>query len=153
MTPEQRELLTNLENFPLEGEQARQAILAMLSEARDADTVELAMGLGSDVGFTEGFVDVLCRLAFADWHKCHEDVIWALDQLRTVKAIEAFVFSTRVRWPYLDFDDARALAVKAIWGLGNLGDTSADANLRLIADQADGVVRDNALKQLARRQS
>jgi hypothetical protein len=113
--------------------------------------VECALYLGFRFGTTPEFLDVLIRLSDADWHHRHEDVVTALDQLRDPKAVEALYGAALKIHPYLEYDDCRALAGKAIWALGNLGDKIADEKLRLLAESDSLVVRDSARKQLYRR--
>ena len=66
----------------------------------------------------EDHLDLLVQLASADWHHKHEDVVSALGQLRSPAAVEALYHAAWWVPDYLDFDESRALAVKAIWALG-----------------------------------
>jgi hypothetical protein len=77
---------------------------------------------------------ILVKLSEAEWHNRHEDVVTALDKLHDSRSVEALYHAALKRHAYLDYDDDRALAVKAIWALGKLGDTEADQKLRLLAE-------------------
>lgn len=130
-------------------------ILSLLEEAyrnKIPNDVEYALYLGFDFGFSLAHVDILCRLAEVDWHPAHENVVMALDDLKDKRAIEALYHSALKKHKYLDYDDSRALAVKAMWALGNLKDEAADEKLRLLTTDQDKVVRDAATHQLQRRQ-
>ncbi len=116
-------------------------------EERSPDGVDRAMLLGYSFQFTTSHVEILCKLAFADWHFKHEEIARALDIIRDPCAIDALEYLARTKYPYLEYDDSRALAVKAIWALGNLG--SIITLGRLVSDD-DSIVRDAALSQLHR---
>jgi hypothetical protein len=112
------------------------------------------VSLGLAVGFVFGFVSVhkaiLCNLAKVEWHQSHEDVISALDELRDAGLVDLFYEATQVIPKYLEYDDARALAVKAIWALGNIGSRLADEKLQIISQSNNPILRDAALHQLTR---
>lgn len=65
-------------------------------------------------GFTDDHLQPLLTLAFADWHQRHEDVASALGKLRSPASVDALEHLARWIPAYLEFDEARALAVKAI---------------------------------------
>lgn len=122
--------------------------LEILEEAcaeRNATDVEYALV----VGFSSRCPDA--RLADVDWHRSHEDIVSALDELRDKRAVDVLYCAALKRHEYLAFDKARALAVKAIWALGNMSDASADEKLRLLVQRDEEILRGEALKQLERR--
>ena len=128
--------------------------LSMLEDAyreHNGVDVEYGLHLGSWFGFTPKFLDILIRLSDSDWHRRHEDVVTALDQLLDTRAIEALHRATLKHHPYLDYDDTRALADKAIWALARLGDARADRILWSLAESAEPVVREHAREQLYRK--
>jgi hypothetical protein len=118
---------------------------------QNEDDVECGLLMGFHFGFTPEFQDVLIRLSDSEWHHSHEDVVMALDGLGDTLAIEALYRAALKIHPYLEYDDSRALAGKAIWALGRLGDGTADQKLRLLAESGDPVIRAYAQKQLYRR--
>ncbi len=118
--------------------------------ARNADDLMGALIVGFVFDFGPEHIPSLCRLVDEDWHHSHEDVVSALDGLRTPAAIEALCRATQWIPEYLDFDETRALAVKAIWGLGNLPRSLTDIKLEQLTRSADPILRQNALEQLAR---
>jgi HEAT repeat protein len=101
-------------------------------------------------GVPRSLVAPLRELVSADWHERHEDVVSLLDEMRDPDSVDAFRDAATVIPAYLEFDDARALAVKAMWALGNLGTERAKAALRDLARSNEAVIQENAVKQLAR---
>jgi hypothetical protein len=128
--------------------------LRALEEAyrqKNEDDVECGLYVGFRFGFTPEFLDVLTRLSEAEWHHSHEDVVAALDGLDDTRTIEALYRAALKIHAYVEYDDSRALAGKAIWALGKLGDATADQKLRLLAESGDSVIGAYARKQLYRR--
>ncbi|MBR0828142.1 hypothetical protein JQ596_21635 [Bradyrhizobium manausense] len=119
--------------------------------ARHAKDLDCSLIVGFVFGFTPEHVVILCRLVDADWHHSHEDVVSALDELRTPAAAEALFRATRWVPKYLEFDDSRALASKAIWALGKLAGGEAESKLAILAASDDEFLRNAALKQIERR--
>lgn len=117
-------------------------------ERRDPLDVELALVVCFRFGFTEGHIQPLVALAFADWHQRHEDVATALGKLRSPASVDALTHMARWVPAYLEFDDARALAVKAIWALGGISGDAAHEALTSLASSECGIVAENAVAQL-----
>jgi hypothetical protein len=162
-TPRQQLILDMLANRISEDEFLREIgiargsgsgfALSMLEDAyRENNKVDVEFGLylGFRFGFTPEFLDVLIRLSDSDWHHRHEDVVTALDVLYDARAIDALYRATLKIHPYLDYDDSRALADKAIWALARLRDATADQKLRSLAESGEPVVQAHAREQLYR---
>lgn len=112
------------------------------------------MTVGYRSGWDHRHVPVLCALAVEPWHRMHENIIFVLDKdLRDPRSIPAFVWATQNVPDYLANDEFRALAVKAIWGLGLLKHPAADAELEKLAQSEHPILRTNAMEQLARRRA
>lgn len=125
--------------------------LDLLREAvdrRDPVDVELALVVCFRFGFTDGHLPPLLSLAFADWHQRHEDVASALGRLRSPASVDALVHLARWVPAYLETDEARALAVKAIWALGGIGGEAARQALISLAASQCSIVAENAVAQL-----
>ncbi|MEU6934188.1 HEAT repeat domain-containing protein [Streptomyces sp. NPDC046385] len=169
MTPEERELIMGLVFVPGKG-RARTLdevlahygesdggalalrLLRQAVERRDAGDVEMALIVKANAGASgDEFLEPLIELAGADWHKRHEDVVSSLAKLRSPETVQALALATRWVPEYLEYDEARALAVKAIWGLGAIPGPEAREVLEGLRDDENEVIRENALKQLARR--
>jgi hypothetical protein len=168
MTEDEKELCAGLVRFDAEPELSNEEFLrrfpsavcngkvslALLGKAyreRQDEDLECAMIVGFAFGFGPEHLEILCRLVDEPWHFCHEDVVSALDDMRTPAALDSLFRATQWIPEYLNYDDARALAVKAIWGLGNLRMAEADAKLQILAQSENQIVRENAEKQLQRR--
>lgn len=144
-----------LRRFNIARVDASKLSLRVLDDAydrRDPDDVEFGLLIGFHFGFSPEHVDILCRLSDAEWHTQHENVILALDELSDQRAVGCFYRAALKLHPYLDYDEFRALAVKAIWALGKVQDSAADEKLRLLAESDQVIVRDEAQNQLRRRQ-
>jgi hypothetical protein len=86
----------------------------------------------------------------ADWHHSHEDIVSIPDELRSPELVETLYPATQWAPKYLDYDDSRAFAVKAIWALGNIGNAEAKQKLKALAHSSHPVLRRNAEHQLER---
>src|SRR5262249_29584734 len=160
MTPEQRKLCRDLLITPFTGgrqiseqEFLRQFPSALengklaprwLDEAyraRDADDLSCALIVGFTFGFAPETEDILRRLIDADWHYSHEDVVSALETWPTTDNVEALFRATQWIPKSLDYDDSRALAVKAIWALGKTPGIEAETKLEALARSDDPILR------------
>jgi HEAT repeat protein len=107
------------------------------------------------VGYVFGFgpqhVDPLKELVTATWHVSHEDVVGALGKLRVPMVTDALFNATQWIPEYLNYDESRALAVKAIWALGKIDDIEAVRKLEMLSRCEDQILRNSALEQLAKR--
>ena len=126
-------------------------ILEKAYRTKAAGDVSFGLYLAFHFGVTAEYFDVLCKLADEEWHKSHEDVVWALDGLRDKRAIDVFVRAALKLHPYLAYDDTRALASKALYALANLADPDADERLRWLSQSDDPVVKEEAVRQLQYR--
>lgn len=89
----------------------------MLGQAvaeRDSDDTEAALLVCNTFGFGPGHLPLLLGLASAEWHHSHEDVVWYLGNYQSPEVVEALIAATEWVPDYLDFDENRALARKAI---------------------------------------
>src|SRR5262245_29089389 len=116
-----------LRSFPSAVEHGRLALkwLEEAYRAQNADDLLCALIIGGNFGFGLEHLDILCRLVGDDWHYSHEDVVEALDGLRTPDAVEVLFRATQWTPKSLEYDDSRALAVKAVWALGKIPGTEA----------------------------
>ena len=120
-------------------------------ESRNADDFEWGLTLAFHFGFAPELKPLLREQIDQTWHKRHEDLVQALDwEFQDPENAPAFYRATQFVPDYLEFDETRALAVKAIWGLGNIGGEEATAMLQQLAASDIEPIRDNARKQLKR---
>lgn len=169
MTLEDRRIISSLVVVPGRGGQGspedvlrhfgttdgRALALRLLRDAvdrQDGLDVEMALIVCAAFGFTMDHLDLLVQLASADWHHKHEDVVSALGQLRAPTAVDALYHAAWWVPDYLDFDESRALAVKAIWALGGTSGAEAEQALKRLLSAEGEIVREAARAQLMRRQ-
>ncbi|MFE1879645.1 HEAT repeat domain-containing protein [Streptomyces diastatochromogenes] len=169
MTPEEQDLVTGLavglgegptrtldEVLAHFGESDGGALALRLlrdaMERRDADDVEMALivHVAADASVEE-FLEPLIELFPAEWHRKHEDIVSMLGELHSPKTVPTLVEATRWVPEHLDFDEFRALAVKAIWALGGIPGEEAGDALKGLRDAENEIIRENVVKQLGRR--
>lgn len=93
---------------------------------------------------------LLIEQANADWHLRHEDVIWLLGKYKSPLTVDALDQATQWIPEYLDFDEARALARKAIWALGGTPGPEAEQALERLVHDKDEDLHELAQEQLQR---
>jgi hypothetical protein len=131
VTPGDRQVIYGLAFIPGRGRQSSRADvlrhfgtadghalgLRLLRDAvdrRDGMDVDAALAVCGTFGITADHLELLVQLASADWHRDHEDVATGLDHLRTPAAVDALYHLAWWIPDYLDWDDTRGLARKAI---------------------------------------
>ena len=142
-----------LRRFPssVEGGKVASRLLEDAYTTQNADDLQCVLIIGFSFGFASAHEDILRRLVDVDWHHSHEDVVGALDGLRTPNAVDALFRATQWIPKSLEYDDSRALAVKAIWALGKIPGIEAETKLETIARSDNAIVREAAVEQLERR--
>jgi hypothetical protein len=96
-------------------------------------------------------LQLLIELVPADWHQQHENIVTMLGGLRTPEAVGALQHAATWVPDYLEYDENRALATKAIWALGGTPGAGAERALAQLRESDDEVVREEAQAQLRRR--
>ena len=144
-----------LRRFPSAVERGKSALkwLQEACETRNADDLSYAFIIGGVFGFAPEHKDILLHLIDEDWHYCHEGVVSALQTWPTPDTVDALFRATQWIPKSLEYDDARALAVKAIWALGKIPGSEAEAKLETLARSENTILRQNAVEQLERRHS
>ena len=145
-----------LREFGIARTEASELSLRMLEDAcrhRNQDDVDYGLLVGFVFGFSQEFVPTLIQLSDEDWHHSHEDVVLALDKLRDTRAIDALYRAALKHHPYLEYDEGRALAGKAVRALSRIGDPVADEKLKLLATSEDTSAKRHAIKELRRRET
>jgi hypothetical protein len=142
-----------LRRFPSAVERGGLALkwLQEACETRNADDLSYALIIGGNFGLVPEHKDVLRRLVEEDWHYSHEDVVSALQTWPTPDTVDALFRATQWIPKSLEYDDARALAVKAIWALGKIPGAEAETKLEALARSDNAILRKNAVEQLERR--
>lgn len=126
---------------------------SMLNRAlaeRDPAAVRWGFALAKYCGTAVEHLSTIVALATESWHRSHEYVVFFLAELRRPELLPVFTSLVNARFEYLAWDDARALAVKCIWGIGKLGSEEAVAALAGLLRASDPIVSANARRQLER---
>jgi hypothetical protein len=118
-------------------------------EERSGPDVECAMILAHQFGLSASWAPLLCELLRTDWHFKHEDIASALQDIRDPSTVDVLYDAALKRHPYLDYDDAFALAVKCIWALHDIGTAAAKEKLVLLTQSDNEVIRRNASRRLS----
>lgn len=169
MTPEKRKLCQDLIIFPdgtsriSEEEFLRKfpsAVkngrlnLDLLEDAlrtQNAEDVQCTLIIGNVFGFSPEDRNILCQLLNAKWHFMHEDIVSALGELKSPQTLDALYQITQWIPEYLEYDDSRALAVKAIWAIGGINAAEAEQKLTKFLSSTDPILKAEAEKQLQYR--
>ena len=138
-------------NFPVSADQKQHLCLQILETAyheKNAEEVEYGLIVGFHFGFTLTDLDILHQLVEADWHFKHEDIITALDQLRSPQSVDV-IYRTAIRqFNYLEYDESYALGVKCIWALRHIGTLEVVERLQQLAQSDNSIFQEKATKRL-----
>lgn len=169
MTPEERKLILSLGTVPGRGRKSSPEeilrhfrtsdgcelgldLLRDAVERQDAADVEMALIVCYTFGFTIDHLDLLVHLSLVDWHFSHEDVVTALGNLQNTRAVDSLLQLTQWIPKYLEFDENRALAVKAIRALGRIPGPEALQALEELLHSDDEIIQGAAGGELERRE-
>jgi len=94
--------------------------------------------------FIEDFTGILCKLMSETWHFQHENIASILQKIKSPRTIECLCKTALTQFEYLEFDEAFALAVKCIWGLGDIGTEDAKVKLCLLTESYNDIISFNA---------
>jgi hypothetical protein len=110
-----------LRQFPSAVENGRLALkwLEEVSQAQNARDLGCALIVGFTFGFAPEHADILCRLVEAEWHHSHEDVVSALDEMKTPNAAEALFRATQWIPKYLELTRTELWPAKPFGHLEN----------------------------------
>lgn len=159
MTPEEREIIMSLIVYPGADRGASpESVLRRLGttdgvalglqmlrdalERKDSLNVEMAFIVCGVYGFTSEHVEPLVLLSLQSWHQQHEDIAWTLGKLGDPRAVDVLYKMANYVPDYLEFDENRALARKAIWALGSISSPAAKRKLRLLAKSDEEIIRE-----------
>ncbi|MBD2822911.1 HEAT repeat domain-containing protein [Xenorhabdus sp. 42] len=116
----------------------------------DADAIDLFLYFGAVIGYDYSCISLLNELILMQWHYKHEDLAIILQHYKHPSSIDSLYQVSNFELEYLDFDDSYALAVKCIWGLGDIGTPEALEKLKILSESDNQIIRDNATNQLKR---
>ncbi len=165
MTPERRLLVVDLIDHritadellerwgPDDREQIGLQMLRTAIELRDPAQLEAAISISSTFGFTDAHAPVMVEAFVAEWHRSHEDLVETLARRGDPELVDVMLRAATWVPEHLAWDDARAMATKAIYGLGRTDDGRAKAALWQLVDDPADPVRECAAYQLGLRSS
>ncbi|WP_414942937.1 hypothetical protein [Amycolatopsis sp. cmx-11-32] len=170
MTPEEHDLIFSLVTVPgretvgsqddilrhYETADGRALGLRLLQNSvADKSSVDLEAALIVCNAFGVGMehYGLLAGLVSADWHQQHESAVAMIGSLRIPESVSVLRHAAIWVPDYLDWDENRALATKAIWALGGTPGLEAKNVLLELYDIGDEIVREEAKGQLIRRNS
>jgi len=129
-------------------------MLAYMIETKNGDQLELSLYvLFMFEAWNESFVELLNQLLDCDWHTRHEDVAMLLQKLKHPSSIDVLYKTVPKVFPYLEYDEAFALAVKCIWALGDIGTEAALKRLNSLLSSENEIIVSNAKHQISRIES
>jgi hypothetical protein len=172
MTPEERNLCCSLtigprtgrceiskeeflRRFPTAVEDSKLA-LGLLEKAykeENDEDLEWTLIVGFSFGFAPKHADLLCKLVEADWHHSHENIVSALTDLRSFKAVGPLEKTAYAHYDYLDYDECFGLARKCVWALADIGTAEAHQALTRISRCENLVIAGYANKRLTNWQT
>ncbi|MDE9483990.1 HEAT repeat domain-containing protein [Xenorhabdus bovienii] len=117
---------------------------------KDADAIDLFLYFGAVIDYDYSCISILNELILTQWHYKHEDLAIMLKHYKHPSSVDALYQVSNFELEYLDFDDSYALAVKCIWGLGDIGTPKAFEKLKILSESDNQIIRDNAINQLKR---
>jgi len=138
----------NTQSRPTEAQKSAATLLESALQAHDPQLAQDALNATYRAGLHRVHTSALVALAQAPWHFSHEDVVHALQELRspeTVGILEKTAFSVH---EYLGYDEFFGLARKCTWALADVGTTEAQQALERIANCDNPVIAGYAKKRL-----
>ncbi len=126
-------------------------ILLQGEQMQDSESIEDGIYLlFAYENYSSSFVDILNKLMLCEWHKEHENIAMLLQRLKSPKSIGVLYETANKQFKYLEYDEFFALAVKCIWGLGDIGTLESYIKLETLSKSENEIIKENALKQMSR---
>jgi hypothetical protein len=119
---------------------------AILSQ--DGELAEHAINRAGAAGLHPVHEPFLILLIEAPWHSRHEDLVGALQDMRTPTAVGALERTAHARYKYLDYDVYLGLARKCTWALADIGTPEAHQALTRLAACDNPLIAGYANKRL-----
>jgi hypothetical protein len=110
--------------------------------------VEDALVQAFAAGLHTQMSSLLIALAEALWHTRHEDVVLALQWLRSPEAVDALERVASATYAYLDYDEFYGLARKCTWALADIGTPTAYQALERLARSSNPIIAGYATKRI-----
>lgn len=101
-----------------------------------------------DIINIQDYVPLLNSIICCGWHTVHEDIALLLEDAKSPSSIEALYQNATSHYDYLAWDSNYALAVKCIYALGRIASPEALEKLKILAENNNIIIKENALNQL-----
>lgn len=128
------------------------ALLENAIDLKDAQGVEGSLISIWSTGLNPAMCGALTTLVEAPWHRRHEDVVRAIQQLQCASAVPALERAALAAHDYLNYDAFFGLARKCTWALADIGTPEARSALERLAQSSNPQVAAYAGKRLDRWQ-
>lgn len=106
-------------------------------QTQDDDNLDDTLFLGSGYGYCQAHLPLLIVLLRQEWHTQHESLVDIIAEFKSDTAIEVLDWAAQIRLAYLDYDDSKALARKAIYALAKIPSHEALEKLESIAQSEE----------------
>ncbi|WP_328391441.1 HEAT repeat domain-containing protein [Nocardia sp. NBC_00416] len=125
----------------------------LIAERADSTEWYSGVSLAESVVGVKDAIESLLPLVGADWHESHENIVTLLERIASPSSVPALRYAAEYVPEYLEYDENRAMARKAVHALRKIPGAAAEAAMVELLDSDSEVVRDIAAKQLVRRRS
>jgi crotonobetainyl-CoA:carnitine CoA-transferase CaiB-like acyl-CoA transferase len=122
--------------------------LAAAIQTQNPDAFEDALNCAFRAGLSPDLLELLNSALLMAWHRRHEDVALALQELKDPSSVEALFAAASAKHAYMDYDEFFALARKCTWALADIGTPEARDCLARLAQDSDVVIVAYAQKRL-----
>ena len=122
--------------------------VAAAIQAKDPGDFEAALTYVYHESRLDEVADLLVGALPMVWHRRHEDMAQALQQIRYIPAVGALAEAAITKHDYLDYDNSYALARRCTWALADIGTDEAKSHLQSPSQFGDPTIAGYARKRL-----
>lgn len=117
---------------------------------KNAENIELLLLFLSHYGIQKHFIDILARLLIEDWHTCHEDIAFYLEQAKDPSTVKYLYDAATIDFDYLDYQsDYRELSRKCMYALYCIGNEEAIGYIKSLSEHENKRIADLAKEFLS----
>ena len=126
------------------------ASLLLAIQVEDADAFELAVRSAFVAGLPRDLADLFTAALSIPWHTRHEDLVSALQKMKSPASVDALFAAAITQHAYLEYDEFFGLARRCTWALADIGTPLAREKLDELAANANPTIAAYARKRLDR---
>ncbi|MCJ8313395.1 MAG: hypothetical protein MJK11_10565 [Pseudomonadales bacterium] len=112
------------------------------------DQLEDALNCAWKSGMKIKYVDCLNKMLLLPWHYCHEDIVNALQELKSPSSVDVLFETATIKYKYLDFDDEFSLSRKCTWALADIATLDAKSRLIALSNNKNPYISKYAIKRI-----